>query len=199
MKPWPVEADLLRPLPDLSDGILEDGELDPRIVGLDYDALVADRCSGKGFTPCSVDCICMSGRTTYFIEFKTEGGGVRGSEIESQYGCKAVESLMHFDRFVKRTPTERRVLLIVTADPRTAYMTAVETRSAEKGIPDSLRRYDGKLDREGSALFYDGIRMVSAREFVSFANNHLTGSTREGMLKRILSDRTALRRKTVAP
>lgn len=78
----------MKPVKLLSDDLHDNlSGLDERIVGIDYDQVVARVCRGRGFTPCSVDCICISGKTTYFIEFKSLGTEHKLKEIIEQLPC----------------------------------------------------------------------------------------------------------------
>ena len=176
----------MKPVKLLSDDLHDDfSELDEGIVGIDYDHVVARACKGRGFTPCSVDCICISGKTTYFIEFKSLGTEHKLKEIIEQLPCKAMESLYFFNGFVKRNPTEKKVLWVVSQDVRDDITAAVCANALSVPFSCCLKRYNGKKDAANNTLYYDEVRVLGVKEFTKKAGDKLKGSTVERIFKNI--------------
>lgn len=176
----------MKPVKLLSDDLHDDfSELDEGIVGIDYDHVVARACKGRGFTPCSVDCICISGKTTYFIEFKSLGTEHKLKEIIEQLPCKAMESLYFFNGFVKRNPTEKKVLWVVSQDVRDDITAALSANAMSVPISSCLKRYNGKKDAANNTLYYDEVRVLGVKEFTKKAGDKLKGSTVERIFKNI--------------
>ena len=176
----------MKPVKLLSDDLHDDfSELDEGIVGIDYDHVVARACKGRGFRPCSVDCICISGKTTYFIEFKSLGTEHKLKEIIEQLPCKAMESLYFFNGFVKRNQKEKKVLWVVSQDVRDDITAALSANAMSVPISSCLKRYNGKKDAANNTLYYDEVRVLGVKEFTKKAGDKLKGSTVERIFKNI--------------
>lgn len=176
MVSWDVTPEDIRPLSELADSLGEQvSGLDDSISALSYDNLVRRECCGCSMTPCSVDCICLTDDTIYFIEYKRETDKAEG-EIHRGYECKCRETLLIYDRFVRHDPDRRRVLVIVTQDVRDRIAGSISTRSSLGFIPGPLVRYQ-KKDRRKQPLFYDEIVLKTAGRFVGYANSNMAGST----------------------
>lgn len=182
MASWDVTPEDIRPLSELADSLgRQVSRLDDSISALSYDRLVQRECKGCDTTPCSVDCICLTEDTTYFIEYKRESDRAE-AEIHRGYECKCRETLLVYDRFVRHDPERRRVLVIVTQDVRDQIAGSVSTRSSSGFMPAPLIRYQ-KKDRRDQSLFYDEIVLKTAGKFVGYANANMSGSTREVLVE----------------
>ena len=185
---WSLEPGDVKPVKLLSDDLRDAlSDMDEEIVGIDYDRVVSRACRGRGFMPCSVDCICISGKTTYYIEFKPLGTEDKLKEIIEQLPCKAMESLYFFDGFVKRNPTERKVLWVVSQDIHDGIAAALSTNARNVIVPECLTRYNGKKDAANNTLYYDEVRVLGVREFTKRAGNKLRGSTIDRISRNIKS------------
>ena len=110
MVSWIVSPEDIRPLSELADSLGDDvSRLDDAISALSYDCVVRRECNGCTMTPCSVDCVCLTDDTTYFIEYKREVDKAM-DEIHRGYECKCRETLLIYDRFIRHDPERRRVL-----------------------------------------------------------------------------------------
>ena len=181
MVSWNVTPEDIRPLSELADSLGDDvSRLDDAISALSYDCVVRRECNGCSMTPCSVDCVCLTDDTTYFIEYKREVDKAM-DEIHRGYECKCRETLLIYDRFIRHDPERRRVLVIVTQDVRDVIAQNSTARSSIGYMPGPLIRYQ-KKDGAKQPLFYDEIVLKTAGKFVSYANANMVGSTRDSLM-----------------
>lgn len=182
MVSWKVISEDICPLSKLADSLGDEvSRLNGSIFALSYDGLVKRECNGRDTTPCSVDCVCLTDDTTYFIEYKRESDK-KIDEIHQGYECKCRETLLIYDRFIRHDPERKRVLVIVTQDVRDTIAQGSTARSSSGFIPEPLKRYQ-KKDRKKQPLFYDEIVLRTTGKFVSYANKNMTSSTCDNLLK----------------
>lgn len=182
MVSWKVISEDICPLSKLADSLGDEvSRLNGSIFALSYDSLVKRECNGRDTTPCSVDCVCLTEDTTYFIEYKRESDK-KIDEIHRGYECKCRETLLVYERFVRHDPERKRVLVIVIQDARDAIAQGSTARSSIAFMPEPLKRYQ-KKDRNKQPLFYDEIVLRTTGKFVSYANANMTGSTCDILLE----------------
>ena len=185
MVSWEVSEGDIKPLHVLADSLgPQVSRLDDSIFALSFDSIVQEQCRGSNEIPCSVDCVCITSGVLFFIEYKRESKKAM-DEIQKGYECKCRESLLLFDRFISHDADSKRVLVIVTQDPRGIIADNELSRASAGFMPKGLVRYQ-KKDKNGQALFYDEIRIWSAGKFVSYANRNLIESTHDSLSERLV-------------
>lgn len=169
MTTWIEESKkLLKPIPDMADDLSDDLSELSDVECIHFEELVHLMTKRKGRTPKTVDCMAVSGRNVYLVEFKPLP--MRGGEdIPGSIYRKAMSSAMLYRRFLSgEHPGKGVVFLLVTQDMRQAYASALSGRAGISPIAE-LENYRVR-DINGDAMFFDAIEVRGCRDFVKLAH-----------------------------
>ena len=169
MTTWAEESGrLFKPIPDMADDLSEDLSELSDVSCVHFEELVRFMTKRKGSTPKTVDCMAVSDKNVYLVEFKPlpgEGGG----DIPGSIYKKAMSSAMLYRRFLaKEHPGKGVVFMLVTQDMRQAYASALSGRAGISPIAE-LENYRVR-DINGEAMFFDEIEIKECRDFVKLAH-----------------------------